>query len=593
MFPLLHILVTSVAIWVTWCLASLINNLSQARATGLKYVILPCSLLGAPWLLSQSVFLPLLGALPHPWTVNWLPLLIFNDAWHNGYEPFERVGVDTFLAVSPGGIILYTCDADVSSQLFRDGRFGKPAHLMQILNIFGPTMTGTDGAESRLYRRIAAPFFNEATLRQVFSHSVEGGRELQLVLRQDTAYRQLRTLAARVSLHLLNRVCNQNQTSEDLVRALRFKEKPTGTHRMTYTDAVHTLLNHYETVFLFPPGLLKLSPSHAHRKAAMAYIEMDQYMQELVRREQVKPRPSSTEQKTLLDRLVEAALPFSTESNGAILNKDQLFGNVWLFMFAGHEANANTLTFIIILLASHPNIQRALQADIDSIIGDTPSDQWSYDLHYKHLMSGYVGAVINEALRLFTVLPVLPKYVAPSGPPIPITVQGQSHPLPPGTVAFVNTSATHRHPKYWPRKSESAKAALGDPKKRPFGMSDFDPERWLNLNERESQIDSQNLDSFLNPYPGTFVPFSEGSRACLGYRFALVELCAVVVSLFKESSVRLLTRNEEVRNGTSEEVADSWEAARDRAELALSEGVKFDMSLRVTQSVPIKFEPRV
>ena len=136
-------------------------------------------------------------------------------------------------------------------------------------------------------------------------------------------------------------------------------------------------------------------------------------------------------------------------------------------------------------------------------------------------------------------------------------------------------------------------SSVRDAKKRPFAMSDFDPERWLNSNEGEQQTSSPNDDAFFNPLPGTFIPFSEGSRGCLGYKFALVELCAVVVSLFKGSSVRLLTRNEEDEDCTSEKAADSWEAARERAELALSEGVKFDMSLRITRNVPVRFEARV
>ncbi|KAJ5721216.1 cytochrome P450 [Penicillium malachiteum] len=460
---------------------------------------------------------------------------------------------------------------DVSSQLFRDSRFGKPAHLMQILNIFGPTITGTDGAESRLYRRITAPFFNEETLRQVFEHSVQGGQELRLVLSQDTAHRRLRTLTARLSLHLLNRVCNENQTSEDLVRALRFEDQLQGTHRMSYIDAVHTLLDHYATVFLFPPKLLKLSPFRSHQQAAMAYIEMDGYMRELVDRNEseLRQKPSN--------RLVQAGLPSSTEENRPLLNKQQVLGNIWLFMFAGHEANANTLTFLILLLACHPTIQRAMQTDIDSILGDTPQERWTYDLHYKPLMNSLVGGVINETL-------------------LPIIIQGQTHPLPPGTVAFVNTSATHRHPEYWPHRkeahSESMTSLLQDPRKRPFIMSDFDPERWTRFNVRDQNTDSPNEDSFLNPLPGTFVPFSEGSRGCLGYRFALVEVCAVVVSVFKRSSVRLITQNEETGESTPDEVADLWKAARERAEFALSEGVKFDMSLRITQNVPIKFETR-
>lgn len=164
--------------WTIWCLASLKINLSRARATGLPCVVVPCSLLGVPWLLSQALLLPLLTAVPESWTEKWLPLLIFNDGWHNGYEPFRHAGADTFLAVSPGSIILYTCEADVSSQLFRDNRLGKPAHLMQILNMFGPTITSTDGAESRLYRRITAPFFSEATMRNVVCRLCSRGRTI-------------------------------------------------------------------------------------------------------------------------------------------------------------------------------------------------------------------------------------------------------------------------------------------------------------------------------------------------------------------------------------------------------------------------------
>ena len=82
-------------------------------------------------------------------------------------------------------------------------------------------------------------------------------------------------------------------------------------------------------------------------------------------------------------------------------------------MFAGHEANANTLHFIILLLACYPNHQAAVQADIDRIMGTVPQEQWSLDAYYPLLYHSHVGAVINETSRLFTVLPYLPK-ISPS-----------------------------------------------------------------------------------------------------------------------------------------------------------------------------------
>ena len=243
--------------WTVWCLASLMANLFRARSTGFPYVIVPCSMLGGPWLLSQALLL-LLTALPESWTEKWLPLLIFNDGCHNGYEPFRHAGVDTFLAVSPGSIILYNCEADVSSQLFRDTRLGKPAHLMQILNMFGPTITNTDGTESQLYRRITAPFFSEATMRHVFVGSVQGGGHLVQALRQPAAYRQLRTLTAKLSLHILSRFCYEAEDQEDLVNALQENDKPRDTHSMAYREAVFTLLENYMTIFLMPLRLLSM-----------------------------------------------------------------------------------------------------------------------------------------------------------------------------------------------------------------------------------------------------------------------------------------------------------------------------------------------
>lgn len=230
--------------------------MSRVRASGLPYLVVPCYLLGAPWPLTQLSLLPLLSALPGSWTAKWLPLLVFNDGWHNSYEPFERNGSDTFLTVAPGGIILYNCDPNVSSQLFHDGRLGKPDHLLSILEIFGPTITSTDGAESRLYRRITSHFFSDATMQKIFVGSVKGSGHLIDVLRQPAAYRQLRTLTAKLSLHIIDRICYETESDEDLIDALHSHDKPQKSHSVTYSRAVVTLLVNYMTIFMMPHRLL-------------------------------------------------------------------------------------------------------------------------------------------------------------------------------------------------------------------------------------------------------------------------------------------------------------------------------------------------
>ncbi|PTB66985.1 cytochrome P450 [Trichoderma citrinoviride] len=557
---------------------SLWHNVRLARTIGLPYIVLPFSLLGGPWQLAQFFAVPVLKALPERLTQTWLPLTVFSEFWHNGYEPFERLKADTFLVVSPGGLILYTCDPDVNVQLFRDASFGKPAELLSLLNIYGPTITGTDGPESRLYRKVTAPFFSEKTLRRVFVQSVSAAKILLAALLRPDAHRSLRTLSARVSLNTLSQT-------------------------LSFSQALHGLLQNFGAVFIVPHWLLRLSPFRSLQHAAACYSELGSYMDQLKRAREAtiseKTASTASSDEDLLDMLVQAATSSDVQEKPVLLSNAQVIGQIFLFMFAGHEANANLLLSIILLLACHPDVQTAMQRDLDRLLGQTSPDAWSYDDNYAPLMHGAVGAVINETLRLFTVIPVLPKCVPPGGPWLSITVKGQRHPLPPNTIAFVNTSATHRHPKHWPKRpahpaaqekcSSSWREIRNDPRQRPYAAADFDPWRWLDAGESAQEAtQAGSTTNFLKPRPGTFIPFSDGGRGCLGKRFALVEVCAMVATLFKTHSVELVTDHEQ---GFNEE-EEAWLEARRRATLALSEGTKFDTSLRVARAVPIRFVPR-
>ncbi|KAI1170442.1 cytochrome P450 [Nemania sp. FL0916] len=579
-----------------WSLVGLIRNVRLAQSTRLPFVILPFLLLGAPWQLAQFIIVPIAKSLPERLTQNWLPLLLFHEFWHSGYELFERLKTDTFLTVSPGGLILHTCDPDVNVQLFRDGQFGKPAELMSILNIFGPTITGTDGPESRLYRRITGPFFSESTFRRVFVQSTSGAKLLLVALLRPDAYQQLRTLSARLSLNTLSQMVFSYQTNFDLVQALAFEDNIPDGKTLSYSQALHGLVETMGTIFLMPRWMLRLSPFRSHRRALACYSELGSYMDQIKQARKIilseKPTDRDSSNEDLLDLLIQAGASSGVQASPVLTNA-QIIGQIFLFMFAGHEANANVLVSIILLLACHPEVQNAMQRDLDCVLGQTCSDTWSYDEHYSALMHTTVGAVINESLRLFTVIPVLPKHVPPNGPWLSITVKGQLHLLPPNTIALINTSATHRHPKYWHKPPEiigqskrSWSDIRNDPRQRPYAVADFDPLRWMDMRNADDVTETGSA-KFLKPRAGTFIPFSEGSRGCLGRRFALVQVCAVVATLFKTHSVELVTDT-----GLGLDGEEAWLEARRRAALALSEGTKFDTSLRVVQAVPIRFVPR-
>ncbi|KAE8311591.1 cytochrome P450 [Aspergillus transmontanensis] len=114
----------------------------------------------------------------------------------------------------------------------------------------------------------------------------------------------------------------------------------------------------------------------------------------------------------------------------------------------------------------------------------------------------YLDGVIREANRLGSPLStVLPREVPSTG-----CVLG-GHFLPKGTVVGFHLDDINRNPKFFPKQNE------------------FIPERW-------SGEEGKKLQRW-------FVPFSKGSRRCIGMDFALVEMKLVVAAIISRFEIWL------------------------------------------------------
>jgi cytochrome P450 len=281
----------------------------------------------------------------------------------------------------------------------------------------------------------------------------------------------------------------------------------------------------------------------------------------------------------------------------ATLTKEEILGNAFIFLFAGHETTANSIHYSIVLLAIALAKQRHLQADIDSIVGEKPISEWSYYDDMPRLFNSMPGAVIHEELRLIPAILNIPKGTHADQV---VTMDGRQLTIPDRTFIHLNIPGTHRNPRYWPESPD-----------------EFIPERWLPSQSRSTTEKELNTDKEINgaeglesasfetsgstslfkPVKGSYIPFSDGARVCPGKRFAQVEGTAVLSALFHRYSVELdvseWASDEEIEKMGKDEKEEIYQKAIDKARMIIrrSEQV-ITVQMLPGDKVPLRFVQR-
>lgn len=543
--------------------------------------------------------------------------------WSKQYDPFRLMEQDTFILVSPGKNTLHVADPEAISQITtRRNDFPKPIELYGSVDIFGKNVVSTEGQIWRHHRKITSPPFTERNNHLVWLESLHQAQAMMSgwIGKADSVSKPVKDVseaAMRLSLNVISRAgfgvrmtWPHEQGSDQSV--------PEG-HTLTYKDALSTLLENIIVVMLTPRWLLSHSPLKIHKVANEAFVEWGKYMREMYHGKRAEVASGETrEGMDLMGALVKGAGITAESINDAkdpekfaggppkqLLTDEEILGNAFVFILAGHETAANTVHFSLLFLAMHPSSQRKLQADLDSILGDRPISEWDYDEDVPKLFGSMCGAVMNEELRLIPPVVGIPKSTA-KGSPQGLSMHGQHYTVPQDCYVTLNTAAMHRNPKYWPHTSEE-------------DLLDFRPERWIvedkanghaSQHQEDAYATEEGLDfdgpdkrsdtaaSLFRPAKGAYVPFSEGYRSCLGRRFAQVEILAVLAVIFKQWSVELDV-SMFLREGETEESLgqarkeEVWEQADARARGLLKNGMMTIITIQMRgEKVPLRFVKR-
>lgn len=121
----------------------------------------------------------------------------------------------------------------------------------------------------------------------------------------------------------------------------------------------------------------------------------------------------------------------------------------------------------------------------------------------------YLERVIKEGLRLY---PAVPKV----GRLLDEDVQLDEYKIPKGCIIGVHIYYLHRDERFFP-----------DPEK-------FDPDRFL-------------PENMAGRHPFAYIPFSAGSRNCIGQKFAMYEEKSVLSSIFRNYRLKSVDKREDVK----------------------------------------------
>ncbi|KAF2195514.1 cytochrome P450 monooxygenase-like protein [Zopfia rhizophila CBS 207.26] len=620
-----------VAVYLVHNYRSLARNIAAAKSSGLPIIILPWNVYSMLWLATYPIWLPLLrNLIPSSWRGLWFELLDPEWAYRLGYRPFADIGGDVFLTASPSRIQAFVADAEVITQITtRRNDFPKPLDMYTRLDIYGKNVVSTEGSTWRMHRKLTAPSFGDKNNELVFVESIHHAQSL-LELWTGPDGRGNRTVenpaadTMRFALYVISRagfdvrVVWPHEEKEKLTGApagadaLLVGATPPPGHKMSYREALSELLENIMWTQVAPPPYLAKSPFKIHRTVGTAVIEWGKYMEELYKAKMEDVASGrNTEGMDLFGSLIKGSGIMGNTSDvskkEASLQKSDLLGNAFVIMLAGHETTANALHFSLIFLAMHWKSQKRLQEDLDKTLQGKLMKDWTYEEEFPRLFNGMAAAVMNETLRLLQPIINIPKSTAPDRPQ-PITI-GDQHMVIPGGVYISLSCAVHRNPKYWPSESDY---------RGTDGLNDVDrfrPERWLvdAKDASTSAAENTNFDDedlrgpsgadtsahLFKPVKGSYIPFSDGYRSCIGRRFAQVEILAVFAVIFQKYSVELAVdewaSDAEIKKMPKggKERKEVWQKAADRTDHLLRETMSSIITLQLRDNhIPLRFVRR-
>ena len=463
------------------------------------------------------------SGLPGPKRSSWITGNALEMMSERSYEVqkgwIEKHGRTFVLNYILGGKRLYTTDAQALSHILLntyDYPRSDEARFL-LARLMGHGLLFVEGDEHKLQRKVMNPAFGPVQLRELIPIFVEKSNILrdawlsELVRSPSTRIEVLDWLS-KMTLDVIG-LAGFNYNFDALAPSAKPNELNEAFSRLFRSNQNPIIM----FVALWLPFINWL-PIERNRKRRQATATMARIGKELLAKAKVtalEEQRSETKSRArdLLSLLVKANMAEGAKR----MSDDEVLAQIPTFLVAGHETTSTATSWALMSLAEHPRVQTKLREELASLGTDTPTmDELS------ETSLPYLDAVVRESLRLHSPVPFAARKAArddviPLGTPYTDTrgrVHHELHVKAEDTI-FVPIYAMNTTEEIWGPDSVA-----------------FNPERWMQGGVSEK---AHGLPGIW----GQQMTFMGGQHACIGYKFSLFEMKALLFSLVKAFEFKL------------------------------------------------------
>ncbi|KAF8134634.1 cytochrome P450 [Boletus edulis] len=409
----------------------------------------------------------------------------------------------------------------VSHVLKNSAIYEKPWQSRRMISgLIGCGMLAAEGHVHRRQRRVATPAFSIQNLRALVPLVFRKGNELrdkwaELVDKPPTGEEGIEIDVC----HWISRATFDVMGLAGFDYQFNAIQNESDELFCAYKEMFETALtqnNGFRTVLgIYFPILDLLFPNERVRTVKRCHAVINRVAGKLIQSKKTwitegeKSGTGGTE-KDLLSLLIKSNMATDLPPDQQISDEDILH-TINTFMFAGSDTTSLALTWTLLLLARHPEIQTRLRAELLNIMPSTPLSLLTteeieslYTILSDH---HYLNNVVRESLRLI--------------PPVhsSLRVATRDDEMPTSYPVHLRDGSISDHKSISIQKGDFVHIPI-----EAFNLDSgiwgdtawqFDPDRWDHLPEAVASL------------PGLYsnlLTFSAGPRSCIGMRFSMIEM---------------------------------------------------------------------